>query len=227
MGQGVADHGPGEQGHERVVEPQRPERHRQRLESLEETHGEHDLLAGDALLTEAFAVIVRDPGLDPWLKNVVVAELARAAGSRGISAVGRFLAARGLTGVDLLPYHRAGLAKYGRLGLDYALTDIVSQRFDAGVRLGEQVAKDAGLTYMRVSSGMETVINGVKVAVLAPRVEVEALRRLRSRLHRLRPLPFGLLHEAPRPDRPAAGAHTDSALRRPGAQRADLNQSSQ
>jgi geranylgeranyl diphosphate synthase type II len=42
------------------------------------------ILAGDALLTEAFAVIARDPGLDPWLKNVAAAELARAAGSRGM-----------------------------------------------------------------------------------------------------------------------------------------------
>jgi geranylgeranyl diphosphate synthase, type II len=40
--------------------------------------------AGDALLTEAFAVIVRDPGLDPWLKNVLVAELAAAAGAAGM-----------------------------------------------------------------------------------------------------------------------------------------------
>src|SRR5215471_15433249 len=28
------------------------------------------------------------------------------------------------------------------IGIDYGLTDIVAQRFDAGVRLGEQVAKD-------------------------------------------------------------------------------------
>jgi len=42
------------------------------------------ILAGDALLTEAFAAIVRDPGLDKWLKNVLVAELASAAGAGGM-----------------------------------------------------------------------------------------------------------------------------------------------
>ena len=42
------------------------------------------ILAGDALLTEAFAAVVRAPQLDPWLKNVVAAELAAAAGSRGM-----------------------------------------------------------------------------------------------------------------------------------------------
>jgi len=44
------------------------------------------ILAGDALLTEAFGVIVKDPGLDPWLKNVAVAELVNAAGVRGMVA---------------------------------------------------------------------------------------------------------------------------------------------
>ncbi len=44
------------------------------------------ILAGDALLTEAFGVIVKDPGLDPWLKNVAVAELAMAAGAAGMVA---------------------------------------------------------------------------------------------------------------------------------------------
>ena len=40
--------------------------------------------AGDALLTEAFTAIVHDPGLDKWLKNVLVAELAAAAGAGGM-----------------------------------------------------------------------------------------------------------------------------------------------
>ena len=31
---------------------------------------------------------------------------------------------------------------YGRAVIDHALTDIVAERFDAGVRLGEQIAKD-------------------------------------------------------------------------------------
>jgi len=43
------------------------------------------ILAGDALLTEAFGIIVRDPGLGPWLKNVVVAEVVEAAGVKGIT----------------------------------------------------------------------------------------------------------------------------------------------
>jgi len=44
------------------------------------------ILAGDALLTEAFGAIVKDPGLDPWLRNVVVAEVVKAAGVSGMIA---------------------------------------------------------------------------------------------------------------------------------------------
>jgi len=44
------------------------------------------ILAGDGLLTQAFAAIVRSPGLAPWLKNVLVAELAAAAGAGGMVA---------------------------------------------------------------------------------------------------------------------------------------------
>ena len=42
------------------------------------------ILAGDALLTEAFGVVVKDPKLDPWLKNVVIAEIVQAAGVKGM-----------------------------------------------------------------------------------------------------------------------------------------------
>ncbi len=44
------------------------------------------ILAGDALLTEAFGVLVRTPGLDPWLKNVLMAEFVAAAGASGMIA---------------------------------------------------------------------------------------------------------------------------------------------
>lgn len=41
-----------------------------------------------------------------------------------LSALGRFAEAAGLRRVDLLPYHRAGIAKYERLGLSYGLADM-------------------------------------------------------------------------------------------------------
>jgi len=44
------------------------------------------VLAGDALLTEAFAVVAMDADREPWLRNVLVAELARAAGTAGMVA---------------------------------------------------------------------------------------------------------------------------------------------
>ncbi len=40
-----------------------------------------------------------------------------------IAAMGRFVASLGLPRVDVLPYHRAGTAKYHRLGRDYRLAD--------------------------------------------------------------------------------------------------------
>ncbi len=42
------------------------------------------ILAGDALLTDAFGIIVTDQNLDPWIKNVFIAELVLAAGSSGM-----------------------------------------------------------------------------------------------------------------------------------------------
>ncbi len=41
-----------------------------------------------------------------------------------LEATARFLASLGLRELDLLPYHRAGLAKYARLGRAYALPDL-------------------------------------------------------------------------------------------------------
>lgn len=44
------------------------------------------ILAGDGLLTEAFAVIAEDPGLAADTKTRLIAELAQAAGARGLVA---------------------------------------------------------------------------------------------------------------------------------------------
>ena len=44
------------------------------------------ILAGDALLTHAFGVVVCSPGIDSWLKNIIVAELSIAAGTDGMVA---------------------------------------------------------------------------------------------------------------------------------------------
>lgn len=43
-----------------------------------------------------------------------------------LSATGAFLAALGVMQVDVLPYHRAGVAKYARLDREYALLDLAS-----------------------------------------------------------------------------------------------------
>ncbi len=44
------------------------------------------ILAGDGLLTAAFGVIAADPGLAPWQRNALVAELSLAAGPAGMVA---------------------------------------------------------------------------------------------------------------------------------------------
>jgi DNA-binding transcriptional LysR family regulator len=44
------------------------------------------------------------------------------------------------------------------IAIDYALTDIVSERFDAGIRLGEQVAKD--MVSVRVGPDMRMAVVG-------------------------------------------------------------------
>lgn len=51
-----------------------------------------------------------------------------------LSALGRFAASVGLRRVDLLPYHRAGIAKYERLGRPYALGDMAVPDADSIAR---------------------------------------------------------------------------------------------
>ena len=46
------------------------------------------------------------------------------------------------------------------LAIDYGLTDIVAERYDAGVRLGEQVAKD--MIAVRVGPGVRFAVVGAK-----------------------------------------------------------------
>jgi pyruvate formate lyase activating enzyme len=41
-----------------------------------------------------------------------------------VEALGAFVASLGLPGLDVLPYHRAGIAKYRRLGRTYPLPDV-------------------------------------------------------------------------------------------------------
>ena len=41
-----------------------------------------------------------------------------------VAALGAFVASLGLPGLDVLPYHRAGIAKYRRLGRTYPLPDV-------------------------------------------------------------------------------------------------------
>jgi len=40
-----------------------------------------------------------------------------------VEAIGRLVRSLGLPAVDVLPYHRAGLSKYARLGVEYRLPD--------------------------------------------------------------------------------------------------------
>lgn len=62
----------------------------------------------------------------------------------------------------LWPAIRKLLARYPEIEVeisaDYSLTDIVAQRFDAGVRLGEQVAP--GMIAMRISPDLRMVVVG-------------------------------------------------------------------
>jgi len=45
-------------------------------------------------------------------------------GGPNLDGLGRLVAATGLETIDLLPYHRAGIAKYERLGRPYPLSDV-------------------------------------------------------------------------------------------------------
>lgn len=48
-----------------------------------------------------------------------------------LEALGRFVASVGVSDLDLLPYHTAGVAKYNRLGREYALSDVSPPTPDA------------------------------------------------------------------------------------------------
>jgi pyruvate formate lyase activating enzyme len=41
-----------------------------------------------------------------------------------VAALGTFVAANGIRRIDVLPYHRAGIAKYHRLGRTYPLVQL-------------------------------------------------------------------------------------------------------
>ena len=65
--------------------------------------------------------------------------------------------------------------------IDYGLTDIVAERYDAGVRLGEQVAKD--MIAVRIGPDMRMAVVGApSYFAKRPRPE-DAAGPLRSRLH--------------------------------------------
>jgi pyruvate formate lyase activating enzyme len=66
-----------------------------------------------ALAARHAAVIVRFP-LVPGVND----------DDAGVAALGKLVASLGLSRVDVLPYHRAGTAKYHRLGRAYGLADV-------------------------------------------------------------------------------------------------------
>jgi pyruvate formate lyase activating enzyme len=76
-------------------------------------HGNSGILANMRLLSRLPAdVRVRIP-LVPGVND----------DDANIAAIGAFVRDAGLTQVDVLPYHRAGMAKYDRLGRTYALPE--------------------------------------------------------------------------------------------------------
>jgi pyruvate formate lyase activating enzyme len=101
--------------------------------------GNEGILANlKALVGEGAAVVVRIP-IVPGVND----------GPDEVGAMARFAAGlKGLKGVDLLAYHRAGIEKYRRLGLEYALPGVTPpprERMDdiarvfreAGLKVGE------------------------------------------------------------------------------------------
>jgi pyruvate formate lyase activating enzyme len=50
---------------------------------------------------------------------------------QNLMAIGELARANGVTRIDLLPYHTAGIAKYERLGRPYALPDVAAQPLEA------------------------------------------------------------------------------------------------
>ena len=63
---------------------------------------------------------------------------------QNLAATAAFVDAVGLTRVDLLPYHRAGLSKYARLGREYPLDAIVPPP-DGAMRAAMETFSGAGL----------------------------------------------------------------------------------
>ena len=62
-----------------------------------------------------------------------------------VADIGRTVASLGLTRIDVLPYHRAGLAKYARLGRPYALPETQPPSWSEVARVVGQLSK-YGLT---------------------------------------------------------------------------------
>lgn len=50
---------------------------------------------------------------------------------QNLMAIGGLARANGITRIDLLPYHTAGIAKYARLGRPYSLPDVAAQPLEA------------------------------------------------------------------------------------------------
>jgi pyruvate formate lyase activating enzyme len=67
-----------------------------------------------------------------------------------VAAIGRYVASLGLRGLDVLPYHRAGIAKYRRLGRMYLLPDVQAP---SNGTLGAAVEQLAGL-------GLNVIVGG-------------------------------------------------------------------
>src|SRR5437867_7992958 len=86
--------------------------------------------------------------------------------------------------------------------VDYGLTDIVAERYDAGVRLGEQVAKDMIAQYTRARPGTRRFGRSPLVIEPAPDA-VAGLVGLGARAHAARPKAHGRsgVHGAGPPDR--------------------------
>jgi pyruvate formate lyase activating enzyme len=56
-----------------------------------------------------------------------------------LQAIGRFAAVHGVTGIDLLPYHSGGEAKYERLGRVYALPGLAPPSAEAVAAAGKSL----------------------------------------------------------------------------------------
>jgi pyruvate formate lyase activating enzyme len=63
---------------------------------------------------------------------------------KNLEALGRVVAGAGVTSLDLLPYHTAGIAKYARLGRPYLLPDVPSPAPDA-LNLAKRSLEGLGL----------------------------------------------------------------------------------